>query len=603
MLFILSRAETYGQVSYVANSAEVSTRTNFDDFSFTTQFDPSTANFIVVAVAHRRGGNNRDIDKIELKGDAAANMSFDENFTRLGFARNSSTNNYAELWYISPQQADLTNANAGDYQIVVDQIGSGSHEGIVVVSANFSGVDVSALPGSAFNPLNGVTALGNDSNDKPEITVNSVQTGELVIDVFSMEKSDANITTDNSGQDDLARESVGNMYGGVSIDDSRTGNVNMSWTTQSSGLWAGMAVALKPAATTPMPTATNDNAANLIPGQAHTINILSNDQLDDNSTPTAPPAGAFEIDIDQSTNGTQTTLNVTNEGSWSYNTNNGELTFTPLATFGGDPTPLVYTLIEGAGSDNATVTLDYDAFDLSLTKTLLAQTDSEDFNDDGVNLYSPGEQLTFELTITNSGDIDATDIQIVDYFPSDLFVVSSGWTVVGNIATRNTTLAVAAGGSETIEIGFQINGSFTGSSLENRAEIAAANDVGNNNPTDIDSTPDNINGESCSGVGDEDDHACATVNSGQTFDLALRKEFEGLQVDNNGNGLRENTDVIRFKFTVLNQGTLDATNIDVTDYIPTEYGSPSVVNTSVTSFLGNSVTVTDQLSGMNKFTL
>ncbi|MEM7366888.1 MAG: Ig-like domain-containing protein, partial [Pseudomonadota bacterium] len=54
-------------------------------------------------------------------------------------------------------------------------------------------------------------------------------------------------------------------------------------------------------------------------------------------------------------------LNVANQGTWSVNPSSGSITFTPLPSFNGDPTPISYTVQDddGAISNAATVTVTY----------------------------------------------------------------------------------------------------------------------------------------------------------------------------------------------------------------------------------------------------
>ena len=88
-----------------------------------------------------------------------------------------------------------------------------------------------------------------------------------------------------------------------------------------------------------------------------------------------------------------------------------------------------------------------------------------------------------------------------------------------------------------------------GTTLTNVAEITSDDGV------DVDSTPDNddIN---------EDDQDEVPVTIGQTFDLALTKVLSTT-------GPIAAGDVVTFDITVINQGSLDATGVVITDYIPT----------------------------------
>ena len=101
-----------------------------------------------------------------------------------------------------------------------------------------------------------------------------------------------------------------------------------------------------------------------------------------------------------------------------------------------------------------------------------------------------------------------------------------------------------------------------GTSLTNIAEIT--NDSGD----DPDSTPDNEDP-----LEDDEDDEPLTVN--QSFDLALLTTLATGQsaVVNAG-------DTVDFTITVVNQGTLDATNTEIVDYVPSDMSFNPSYNTS-----------------------
>ncbi len=75
------------------------------------------------------------------------------------------------------------------------------------------------------------------------------------------------------------------------------------------------------------------------------------------------PDGSLDVatvDLDPSTAGVQSTLNVVGEGDWSVDAA-GVVTFTPEAGFTDDPTPIDYTVADNDGnvSNQATITVDY----------------------------------------------------------------------------------------------------------------------------------------------------------------------------------------------------------------------------------------------------
>ncbi|MCP3883553.1 MAG: DUF11 domain-containing protein, partial [Sulfitobacter sp.] len=103
-----------------------------------------------------------------------------------------------------------------------------------------------------------------------------------------------------------------------------------------------------------------------------------------------------------------------------------------------------------------------------------------------------------------------------------------------------------------------------------------------------------VAGDGAAGT-DEDDHDPAQITVNQTFDLALTKTTGSTMVS-----LGQD---VSYTITVINQGTLDATNIQVSDYIPTgmslndgnwsETGGIATLNTPIASLAaGQQTTVT-----------
>ncbi|MEZ5059298.1 MAG: SdrD B-like domain-containing protein [Saprospiraceae bacterium] len=218
--------------------------------------------------------------------------------------------------------------------------------------------------------------------------------------------------------------------------------------------------------------------------------------------------------------------------------------------------------------DPATISV-LQSFDLALVKTLI-----------GTGPFSAGDNVSFEITVYNQGLITATNVQITDYIPSDM-IFNQGdnpdFTASGANAVA-TIPSLAAGASTTLEITLQIDPTFTGTSIINNAEITSAT-----GGTDEDSTPGNnsmsapetgtdndIDDEAPGTPGtadnplDEDDFDPASVNVAQSFDLALQKVLVTPGTYLPGENLA-------FEITVYNQGTLEATSIEVTDYIPTGF--------------------------------
>jgi uncharacterized repeat protein (TIGR01451 family) len=184
--------------------------------------------------------------------------------------------------------------------------------------------------------------------------------------------------------------------------------------------------------------------------------------------------------------------------------------------------------------DQASVTLEGVQIDLELTQTVSA------------NQVTPGDSVTFTITLVNQGPSDASGVAVSDLLPpglvydSDLaqqgsFDPATGiWTVgslpVGASVTLEVTAIVATVGIHT-----------------NIAQVSAANEP------DVDSTPAND-------VAAEDDQASVFVTA-TLIDLELSKSVSN-PTPNVGSD-------VTFTITTRNQGPSAATGVVVGDVLPT----------------------------------
>ena len=139
------------------------------------------------------------------------------------------------------------------------------------------------------------------------------------------------------------------------------------------------------------------------------------------------------VDLDPATPGTQTTLTVAGQGTWSTDAT-GNVTFTPEAGFTNDPTPIPYTVSDTTGlvSNEATITIDY---------APVATDDSSTGN-------TTGTPATVDVLANDTtGDtVDPTTVQIVGTTNpgDDLIVAGQGtWTI--NPTTGAITFTPQAG--------------------------------------------------------------------------------------------------------------------------------------------------------------
>ena len=146
-------------------------------------------------------------------------------------------------------------------------------------------------------------------------------------------------------------------------------------------------------------------------------NILSNDKLGDGTTATS---SAVSIDLDPSTPAIDQSYTVIGEGTWIVNPTTGQASFTPIASFKLDPTPIIYKLTELATgkSDTAKLIAEY---------VPLAVNDVVGFANDTVNIYV--------LLNDNAGDIVVpSTVKLIDPISGNpvnsVIVAGEGtWTV------------------------------------------------------------------------------------------------------------------------------------------------------------------------------
>ena len=153
---------------------------------------------------------------------------------------------------------------------------------------------------------------------------------------------------------------------------------------------------------------------------------------------------------------------------------------------------------------------------------------------------------------------------------------------------------LAVGMSTTVDVDLMISDTFQGTSLVNNAEITEASnaldiededgaigtinggvagdesELGTDNDIDDDGagTPGTADNGS-----DVDDYDPAQIDVVQTFDLALKKVINTNQTP----GPFGPGDQVQFYITVINQGTLDAYDVDIVDNAPIGLSAPTLV--------------------------
>ncbi|MBW1298793.1 DUF7507 domain-containing protein [Aquimarina litoralis] len=198
--------------------------------------------------------------------------------------------------------------------------------------------------------------------------------------------------------------------------------------------------------------------------------------------------------------------------------------------------------------------------DLSLTKGVVLTTDA-----DTSGGATPGDTVTFTVTVSNGGPNDATGVEVTDQVPN-------GYTIVGTPTVSQGTYTVGTGvwdvgtitnsGTATLTVVATVNATGT---YVNVAEVTASDNF------DPDSTPNND-------VLAEDDQDDADPGVDPVSDLSLTKGVV-LTTDADTSGGATPGDTVTFTVTVSNGGPNDATGVEVTDQVPNGYtivGTPTV---------------------------
>lgn len=192
-------------------------------------------------------------------------------------------------------------------------------------------------------------------------------------------------------------------------------------------------------------------------------------------------------------------------------------------------------------------------FDLSLTQALRG----------GVDAVIPGSQVTFAINVSNDGLVDATGVTLVDYLPPEgMRLADPDWRTVSDGTARYAIPGtISPGQSRTVDITFVVERGVTGG-VTNTAEIARATaSIGGRSITgarDTDSTP----GNNRSG---EDDRASASIRIG-FFDLSVSTTVAG----GYDVGSAPIGNAVVFEVEVINEGTVNATDIELINYLPDE---------------------------------
>ncbi|WP_198314203.1 Ig-like domain-containing protein [Alkalitalea saponilacus] len=250
----------------------------------------------------------------------------------------------------------------------------------------------------------------------------------------------------------------------------------------------------------------------------------------------------------------------------------------PLGTFPDD-----YSIIILSGSnyssDGSNITPDNNFTGTLLVRLQLTDGDAELSNeyDFEVTIFEPeadlsiiksvnqgtpnvGSNVVFSITVFNGGPSDATNVVVTDNLPSGYTYVSDNGGAATTVNDNNVTWnigSLANGASQTLEI---------------TATVLASGDY--NNIATVSSTTDDPD--------DTNDSDNQSVTPNPVADLSIAKSVnEG--TPNVGSN-------VVFSITVFNGGPSDATNVVVTDNLPSGYTYVSDNGGAATTVSGNNVT-------------
>ena len=187
-----------------------------------------------------------------------------------------------------------------------------------------------------------------------------------------------------------------------------------------------------------------------------------------------------------------------------------------------------------------------------------------------------GDTVTFTINVSNAGPDTATNVGISDVVPSgytNIANISNGGALNGNTITWSIA-SIANGANATVSFTADVL-TPTGAANEyvNTAQVSASDQA------DPDSTPNNDDGDQS-----EDDEDNAVVNPGGaagTADLMLTKSVNDA-TPNIG-------DTVTFTINVSNAGPDTATNVGISDVVPSGY--TNIANISNGGALnGNTIT-------------
>ena len=218
---------------------------------------------------------------------------------------------------------------------------------------------------------------------------------------------------------------------------------------------------------------------------------------------------------------------------------------------GTTPDDTDITDVSDNGDDSDGNTEDDVTVDSALSEASVALVKTATFDDDGNNdgFADAGETVTYTFTITNTGNVTVTNIDL-----TDLLIDDSG-AAVGSVPS------LAPGASTDIEVAYLLTpGDIASGSVTNTATATG------NSPTGTDDVSDT------SGTAVDNDTPTDT-NLPLSASLALVTTADFLD-DGNSDGFTDAGETVEFTYTVTNTSSETVTDIDVSDLLIDPNGAP-----------------------------
>ncbi|RMB56077.1 DUF11 domain-containing protein, partial [Dokdonia sinensis] len=315
-------------------------------------------------------------------------------------------------------------------------------------------------------------------------------------------------------------------------------------------------------------TVTNPDGTTTTETATVVVTIRPVDANDDSdSTPEDTPINVDVLDNDVlgvasvGDIGMVTEVTDPNNGTVTINAD-GTVTYTPDANFNGTDTfeyTIVVTDVDGnTSTETATVTIFVIPDNPSLE--LLKDGVYVDANNDGVT--NEGDEIVYSFTVTNTGDVVLFDITISDPLPG---VIISGGPITLQPQESDTST-------------FSGTYSITQNDIDQGGVFNLATVSGEEPGNDPDDPTDDITDESEDPTPvdpediDPDCPDCTVTILDQTPNISVTKD--GTYVDDNGDGITNEGDLVVYNFTVTNTGNVTLFNVTITDPLVDVMGGP-----------------------------